>query len=70
MGSMGVLLGVIAALAIIWPRVVAVPVALLALWLAIGSITRAWHLRRAQGQTVPPPAPLQGATEPAAERLP
>jgi len=70
MGSMGVLLGVIAALAIIWPRVVAVPVALLALWLAIGSITRAWHLRRAQGQTAPPPAPSRGATEPAAERLP
>jgi cardiolipin synthase len=70
MGSIGVLLGVIAALAIIWPRVVAVPVALLALWLAIGSITRAWHLRRAQGQTAPPPAPSRGATEPAAERLP
>ena len=70
MGSMGVLLGVIAALAIIWPRVVAVPVALLALWLAIGSIARAWHLRRTKGQTAPPPAPSRGATEPAAERLP
>ena len=70
MGWMGVLLGVVAALAFIWPRVIAVPVALLALWLAIGSIARAWRLRRPRAPTSAQPVALQGATRPAAERLP
>ena len=70
MATMGVLLAVVAIVAIVWPRVVTIPVALLAFWLAIGSITRAWHLRSAPGLTAAPPPVLQGATEPAPERLP
>ena len=70
MASMGVVLAVIAALAIIWPRVIAVPGALLAFWLAIGSFIRAWRLRRGPALTAAQPVALQGATRPAAERLP
>ena len=46
------------------------PVALLALWLAVGSLTRAWRLRSAPVAKTPQPSALQGATRPAAERLP
>jgi hypothetical protein len=45
-------------------------VALLALWLAVGLMTRAWRLHRAAAVTAAPGPALQGATEPAAERLP
>lgn len=70
LAAMGALFVVIAAVAIAWPSVIAVPVALLALWLAVGSMTRAWRLRRSPGVTAAPGPALQGATEPAAERLP
>ena len=42
----GVLLLPIAALAWIWPRSIAVPIAVIATWLGITLLLRAWKLRR------------------------
>lgn len=70
MASIGLLLLVVAAVAVVWPRMVAIPVALLAFWLAVGSITRAWRLRTAPGLAAPSPKVVQGATEATPERLP
>jgi len=50
--------------------VVAIPVALLAFWLAVGSIARAWRLRTAPRRAAAMPVIVQGASEATPERLP
>ena len=46
MGAAGVALLVLGLVALLWPRVVAVPLAALAIWLAVSLLFRAWTLRR------------------------
>jgi cardiolipin synthase A/B len=50
MGGTGVALLALALLALVWPRIIAVPVALLALWVALGLLlhARALHRERAE----------------------
>ena len=50
MGAAGVALLVLALLALLWPRAVAVPLAVLALWLAGSLFCRAWTLRRERAE--------------------
>ena len=49
MGTAGVALLVLGLVALLWPRVVAVPLAVLALWLAASLLFRAWALRHERG---------------------
>ncbi len=70
MGMAGAALAVLTVVAVLWPRVVAIPVALLACWLAVGSLARAWRLRQEQEPAAAPGQALGGATGPAPERLP
>lgn len=42
----GVLLLSLAALGLYWPRLIAVPVVIINAWLALGLLTRSWHLRQ------------------------
>jgi len=49
MGTAGVALLVLGLLALLWPRAVAVPLVVLALWLAASLLFRAWALRRERG---------------------
>jgi hypothetical protein len=46
MGAAGVALLVLGLVALLWPWAVAVPLAVLALWLAGSLLCRAWTLRR------------------------
>jgi Na+/H+ antiporter NhaD/arsenite permease-like protein len=46
MGGTGVVLLAVALLGLAWPRVLAVPVALIALWLALGLLLHARGLHR------------------------
>lgn len=66
----GLLLTIAAAVAVLWPRVVAIPLAVLAAWVGITSLVRAWRLSRERISGAAPPVAVRGATEPAAERLP
>ena len=66
----GILLTVVAIVAILWPRVLTIPFAMLAAWVGIASLLRAWRLARERIATAPPSVPLRGATEPVPERLP
>ena len=50
MGGAGVALLALALLGLVWPRVIAVPAALIALWVALGLLLRARSLHRARGQ--------------------
>jgi len=50
MGAAGVVLLVLGLLALLWPRAVAVPLAVLALWLAGSLLCRAWILRSGRGE--------------------
>jgi cardiolipin synthase len=50
MGGAGVGLVVLALLGLVWPRVIAVPVALVALWVALGLLLRARSLHRERGE--------------------
>ena len=43
------LLGAAAAVAMIWPRIVAVPLAVIGGWVAVALLARAWALRRPDG---------------------
>ena len=57
MGAAGLALLVLGLLALIWPRVVAVPLGVIALWLAVTLLLRARSLRRARpGRPEPPPS--------------
>jgi cardiolipin synthase A/B len=51
MGGAGVGLVALAVLGLVWPRVIAVPVALIALWVALGLLLRARSLHRERGET-------------------
>jgi cardiolipin synthase len=55
MGTAGLTLLVLALLALIWPRVIAVPLAAIALWVAVSVLIRARALRRER--TSPPGEP-------------
>jgi cardiolipin synthase len=46
MGAAGVALVALGLVALLWPRVVAVPLAAVAIWLAVSLLFRAWTLRR------------------------
>jgi cardiolipin synthase len=50
MGTAGVALLVLGLVALLWPRAVAVPLAVLALWLAASLLFRAWALRRERAE--------------------
>jgi hypothetical protein len=46
MGMTGALLLAVAVIAGIWPRVVAIPLALATGWIAVTFLVKAWRLRR------------------------
>lgn len=66
----GILLTAIALLAIFWPLVLTIPIAVLAAWVAFASFLRAWRMWRQRPKDSLMPAQVVGATGPAAERLP
>jgi cardiolipin synthase len=50
MGGAGVALAALALIGLVWPRVIAVPVALIAVWVALGLLLRARSLHRERGE--------------------
>jgi cardiolipin synthase len=50
MGTAGVALLALGLVALLWPRVIAVPLAALAIWLAVSLLFRAWALRRERSE--------------------
>ena len=66
----GILLCVVAVVAVLWPWVLTIPIAALAAWVGIASLLRAWRLAQERLSATPPPVPMRGATEPVPERLP
>ena len=66
----GILLAVVAVVGVLWPRVITIPLAIVAAWVALTSLVRAWRLAREQEVDVHLPSPISGATEPLAKRLP
>ena len=67
MGAAGLALLVLAALATIWPRVIAVPLAVIAAWLAVTLLLRARTLHRERIRDLPPET---GETRRSGVRLP
>lgn len=65
----GLVLTAAAAVAVIWPRIVTIPLALIAAWVGLASLVRAWRLSRDR-VTAAPPRPVPGATGSVTERLP
>jgi cardiolipin synthase len=65
----GILLAVVAVVGVLWPRVITIPLAILAAWVALTSLVRAWRLAREQDGAADLPS-IAGATEPLAKRLP
>jgi Na+/H+ antiporter NhaD/arsenite permease-like protein len=51
MGGAGVTLVALALLGLVWPRLIAVPVALIALWVALGLLLHARSLHRERAET-------------------
>ncbi len=51
MGGAGVALVALALLGLVWPRLIAVPVAVIALWVALGLLLHARSLHRERGET-------------------
>jgi len=49
LGVAAVVLLALGAIAVLWPRVIATPLAILSLWLGIALMARAWRLRRRSG---------------------
>lgn len=70
MAVAGAALALLALVAFLWPRVVAIPIALVAFWVGVSSLIRAWRLSRRRTAPASKPLPVAGATIPAAERLP
>jgi cardiolipin synthase len=66
----GLLLTVAAGVTVLWPRVVAIPLAVLAAWVGLASLLRAWRLSRDRIAGTAPATPAHGATGPVPERLP
>jgi cardiolipin synthase len=66
----GLALTFAAVVAVLWPRVVAIPLALLGAWIGLASLLRAWRLSRESIAAEAPARPVHGATGPVAERLP
>jgi cardiolipin synthase len=66
----GILLAVVAVVALLWPRVLTIPIAVLAAWVGLASLLRAWRLARERVAGISAPVPLAGATGPVPERLP
>jgi cardiolipin synthase len=50
MGGAGVALAALALIGLVWPRMITVPVALIALWVALGLLLRARSLHRERGE--------------------
>jgi cardiolipin synthase len=50
MGAAGVVLLILGLVALLWPRVIALPLAVLAIWLAGSLLFRAWSLRRERAE--------------------
>jgi cardiolipin synthase len=50
MGTAGVALLALGLVALLWPRIVAVPLAVLAIWLAMSLLFRAWTLHRERAE--------------------
>jgi len=46
MGAAGLLLVVASVIAVMWPRVVSLPLAVISVWIAVSAFIRAFHLRR------------------------
>jgi cardiolipin synthase len=46
LGAIGIVLLVFSFLAVLWPRLVVVPFAIVAVWVALALLVRAWRLRR------------------------
>jgi cardiolipin synthase len=46
MGSAGLLLVIASVVAVMWPRVVSWPLAVIGVWVAVSAFIRAFHLRR------------------------
>jgi len=66
-GVAGLGLLVLAVLALIWPRAIAVPLAAIALWVAVSLLVRAHALRRARTRE-PGEAPSAGRIRPGRRR--
>jgi cardiolipin synthase len=50
MGAAGVVLLILGLAALLWPRAIALPLAVLAIWLAGSLLFRAWRLRRERAE--------------------
>ena len=50
MAAAGIALLLLGLLAAVWPRLIAVPLAVIAIWLAASLLFRAWTLRRERGE--------------------
>jgi cardiolipin synthase len=50
MGAAGVVLLILGLVALLWPRAIALPLAVLAIWLAGSLLFRAWRLRRERAE--------------------
>jgi cardiolipin synthase len=70
MAAIGVTLGLVSVLTFIWPRLVAIPLAIVLAWLALGSLARARRLRLRPPSGTPAVTAIRGATEFAPDRLP
>jgi cardiolipin synthase len=46
LGAVGLLILILALVALLWPRIVMVPLALAGIWAALALLARAWRLRR------------------------
>jgi cardiolipin synthase len=66
----GILLTVVAVVAILWPRILTIPIAVLAAWVGFASLLRAWRLGRERVVANSSGVLVGGATEPVPERLP
>jgi hypothetical protein len=66
----GILLTVVAIVAVLWPRLLTIPIAVLAAWVGLASLLRAWRLARERVADMAPAVSMRGATEPVPERLP
>lgn len=64
LGYVGLALLGVAIVGIVWPRLLAIPIALIAAWFAVTALTRAYRLRRARSEGVREERPDRGALGP------
>ena len=64
MAMLGMTLLVFAAIGLYWPRVLAIPMAMISLWLAVWLLARAWRLRqRHRPPSIPAKKPGDGSPD-------